>query len=81
MTEFRIETDSPLSDLRPGRTFDDRAEAWLLAAHKLVADAVAQDRLLNGSGEEVAPLLTNRQADHLAMGLSLLAAHFRRASA
>lgn len=78
--EFYIEHDSPLSDLRPGRTFNERASLWLDAAHELVSDKIAWDRCNHGHGEEVSPLFTNRQADHLAMGLTILASHFRRAS-
>lgn len=78
--EFYIEHDSPLSDLRPGRSFDERAAIWLDAAHELVSRKIVWDRELHGHGEEVSLLLTNRQADHLAMGLTLLASHFRRLS-
>ncbi|KQV33123.1 hypothetical protein ASE37_18855 [Rhizobium sp. Root268] len=79
MSDFRIESDSPLLDLRAGDSFETRAVQWLMAAHRLVDRAIDVDRQITGYGDEVSLLLTNRQADHLAMGLALLATHFSNA--
>lgn len=76
MTEIRITDNSPSVDLAPGEGFAERAAAWLQDAHETISRAIEVDREFNGHGEEVAPLLTNRQADHIAIGLGLLAAHF-----
>lgn len=81
MTEIRITDNSPAVDLAPGHDFAERAAAWLHDAHETLSGAVEVDRDLNGHGEEVSPLLTNRQADHLAIGLKLLAEHFGKTAA
>jgi hypothetical protein len=77
MNEFRIETESPLVELRTDKGFGSRASEWCRAAHKLLSAAISSDREINGCGEEVSLLLTNRQADHLAMGLGVLADRLR----
>ncbi|MCW5706774.1 hypothetical protein [Shinella sp.] len=81
MTEIRITDNSPAVDLAPGHDFAERAAAWLRDAHETLSGAIEADRDFNGRGEEVAPLLTNRQADHIAIGLGLLAAHFGESAA
>lgn len=81
MTEIRITDNSPIIDLATGGDFADRAAAWLQDAHETLSRAIEIDRDFNGHGEEVSPLLTNREADHIAIGLKLLAEHFATAAA
>ncbi|MFC3326223.1 hypothetical protein [Mesorhizobium cantuariense] len=82
MDGFRIEKESPILDLRPGSSFDSRASDWLNAAQHLLDFAIADERDEDGrGGEELHLVLTARQADHLAMGLGIMAAHFRRPAA
>jgi len=77
MSEFLIEKDSPIVGLRSGKDFGVRAKAWCAAAHKLVSEEIARERDMHGCGEEVSLLLTNRQADHLALGLGILGTMLR----
>lgn len=83
MTEIRITDNSPAVDLAPGADFAERAAAWLQDAHETISSAIAlSDAEFGGQrSEEMELLFTNRQADHIAIGLGLLAAHFGKAAA
>ncbi|WP_313194532.1 hypothetical protein [Shinella zoogloeoides] len=81
--EIRITDNSPSVDLAPGEGFAERAAAWLRDAEHTVSRAIEwSDAEFGGQrSEEMELLFTNRQADHLAIGLKLLAEHFARAVA